>query len=160
MKAKPDGGMFGVKVIRPVHLDFACFWQPLGDGDGLVNLMNFRNSLAGRARARNIPNGHRMLVYVASKKRFVAAVEVCGSLEDGAAAAALHADDLRSVHPEWTTYRPVRFLARVPLAEAPASAEVGERCGWNFRTFGAGHQYISAEDFRRGFEAIDWRERY
>ena len=90
-RTRPDGGMFGIKLVGAVHPEF-----PFCGRDGKPTLMNFPDSLEGRRIATSIPIGHKSLVYLMHPvKHFWAAIEyikwdpnIDDVLEEGTRAAA------------------------------------------------------------------------
>jgi hypothetical protein len=67
----PSGGMFGIKLVGEAHATFPFFKR-----EGNPALMNFPTSEKGRTIARNIPIGHRSLVYLmAPARRLWTAIE-------------------------------------------------------------------------------------
>jgi hypothetical protein len=68
---RPNGGMFGVKLVGAVHPGFPFFGRA-----GNPAVMNFPSSREGRRIAAEVPIGHRSLVYLMSPvKRFWTAIE-------------------------------------------------------------------------------------
>jgi hypothetical protein len=65
---KPDGGMYGIKLILPNHLTLDYFTRDFGGEHGKLPLMSFSAEGRGPAVATNIPQGHRALVYVTQGK--------------------------------------------------------------------------------------------
>ena len=108
--AKPDGGMFGIKLILPNHLTLPYFTDYFDGSDGRLPLMNFSAQRRGPATAENIPPGHRALVYVTQIRRFIWAIEFAGSVADGKRIAPLHGIKPGD-HGQWSIY--LRAQSRV-----------------------------------------------
>src|SRR5688572_24915018 len=153
---KPDNGMYGIKLIRPEHLDVPCLTDEFDGPSGPFSLMNFSNEGRGPAVARNIPLGHRALVYVIHRQKFVWAIEFTGSVEQGMKAADELAIRPHFITNRWSLFRPIRFVAKVALATAPTAAEIAERTGIRFIANSFTHTYISAEKYRAIYDAVPW----
>lgn len=167
---KPDAGMFGIKLIGPLHLRYPVFTQLFDGTDGKQTLMNF--AIDGAARAAKIPDGHRCFVYVTADRipwqRFLWAIEIIGDFEAGDAALRAHGMNPGPVGDspsKWALHRPIRFLARIDSPDNPAGhrdiqgptrEEIERKCGFRWRPYGGGHYYISSHDYERVFAAIDW----
>lgn len=153
---KPDGGMYGIKLILPSHLDFDYFTKEFDGVDGKQTLINFSREGRGPAVAANIPIGHRALVYLTGQKRFIWAIEFLGSVTDGDKAARFHSIPA-GLHDPWTLYRPIRIIARMhDPAAAPTPADLFRRTGIRFRANSFTHKYITACEYQRLYAAIPW----
>lgn len=156
---KPDGGMFGLKLILPNHLTLPHFTRDYGGEDGKLPLMNFSGEGRGPATAANIPSGHRAIVYVTKVRRFIWAIEFLGSVEDGKRIAIRHGIKPGD-HGQWSIYRPIRFLARIDdIERAPTPQDIERRTGIVFLANSFTHKYLSAEDYQKMYDAIEWDER-
>jgi hypothetical protein len=155
---RPDGGMFSIKLIHPNHLKYAYFTDDFDGTDGRWPLMNFTGDDRGRSIAARLPIGHRSLVYVIHHQRFVWAVEYTGTLEEGERAAAAHGITPNDITSKWNTYRPIRFLARVDLADAPTAEDIFKRTGIRFKANAFTLKYISAGEYQTIYDAINWRK--
>ena len=154
--AKPDGGMYGIKLILPNHLTLPYFTRDYGGPDGKLPLMNFSAERNGPTIAENIPQGHRALVYVTRMGRFVQAIEFVGTTADGRRIAALHGIKPGD-HGQWSIYRPIRFIARIEdIDRAPTAHDIERRTGVVFRANSFTHKYLSAADYQKIYDAIEW----
>lgn len=172
---KPDGGMFGIKLVTPDHLRYAEFTDVPSKSDesaGRFPLMNFSGEQ--QQRAANIPIGHRCLVYVTKERqnpnkwgRFIWAIEIRGTLEDGDQALvpwrhppgqALPGNPpaLPAVPPKYSLHWPIRFLARIDPPENGPTPDELRRSDFVFSPNAFTHKYLSAADYHRAFNAIDW----
>ncbi len=156
--SRPDGGMFGVKLIYPDHLHFPHLCGLFAPGDARVALMNFKNAPRNVAAANNIPVGHRALVF--TKGHIVWAIEFTGPVDDGSLLAA-HGVEPNWPSAEWTVHRPIRFLARMNVDASTYQRgmqrrEIEARTGVSKRSYGAGHFYISADEFHRMYSVVPW----
>lgn len=162
----PDRGMYGIKKVEPEHLDHEIFAKQEQDGNKrpLMNFTRFYQKAVSR-----IPVQHKALVYVVDLPRnrgwqkFVWAIELTGTLEDGDPALIEHGlnpgEAPPGIKPEYTLHRPIRFLARIdPPKNAPTWKVVCGRAGVDWRPMAttAGHEYISREKYERLFKAIPW----
>jgi hypothetical protein len=155
--ARPDGGMFSIKLIHPKHLTLPYLTQEFDGTDGRWPLMNFSGEPRGKAIATNLPIGHRSLVYVIGDQKFVWAIEYTGTLEEGARAAAAHKITPNFITEKWNIYRPIHFLAKVDLAHAPTADEIFTKTGIRFAANAYTLKYISAGDYQKIYDAIDWQ---
>jgi hypothetical protein len=157
---RPDGGMYGIKLILPAHLALPYFTEPFDGTNGRWPLMNFSREGRGPRIAENIPNGHRALVYLTEFQRFIWAIEFIGSVAEGETAAKAHGIAPGS-HEQWTLYRPIRFLARIRDEDrAPTPDDIFRLTGIVFRANSFTHKYLSASDFHQIYDAIEWDEEY
>lgn len=152
--------MFGIKLIKPEHLDLPHFVKDFDGRDGRHTLMNFADGDRGLAIAANIPVGHRALVYVtAPVSGFIWAIEFTGTLAEGAAAARAHGlkgDE----YGHWNRMRPIRIIARInDPGQAVSPTEILAKTGFDFRPNSFTHTYISRADYERAYRAIGWNAR-
>ena len=157
---KPDHGMFGIKLIKPEHLDMPHFAMDFDGRDGRRTLMNFADGDRGLAIAGNIPVGHRALVYVTAPiSGFVWAIEFTGTLAEAAAAARAHG--LRGdEYGHWNQMRLIRIIARINDPEKAVSpTEILTQTGFDFRPNSFTHTYISRADYDWMHAAIPWDTR-
>jgi hypothetical protein len=155
---KPDGGMFGIKLVLEAHLrsDLApCLNHDYDCDDDKRSLMNFGPNHA--AVAANIPVGNRSLVYVTGVQKFVWAIEYTGTVDDGKRVAMVHRVYDPGNGKFWRIFRPIRHLARADLVTAPTLAEIERRTGVRFTPNSFTMKYISAEDYRKIYEAVPWQ---
>ena len=152
MTQHPDDAMFSIKLVSPQHLDHSLFMP--GDGQ---SWMNFSDSTRGSALADGIKAGHRALVYVTQEQKFIWAIEYTGPVQNGEPLVAASGN---AVSPEWSrVFLPIRFLATNDLASAPDAQSVLQRSGVTFRPYGASMYRISADEYQRIYDAIEWEWR-
>jgi hypothetical protein len=158
MAQHPDGGMYGIKLIHPQHFEYV-FLTPRISTNRVPRLMNFSNKPHTRAIAANIPRGHRAIVYVTKPiQKFVWAIEYTGGvLEESAVASSVSIPS--DVPDEWRhVFLPIRFLATIiDVADAPDAQDILRRAGVDFTPDAFPMKYISAAEYQRLFEAIDWQ---
>jgi hypothetical protein len=154
--AKPDGGMFSIKLISPVHAGekYPYFTNDFDGTDGRCPLMNFSREGNGPSIAANVPIGCRSLVYVTHRQKFIWAIEYTGTIEAGQRAALAHGVPLTG---KWSIFRPIRFLARVDLDSSPTAAEIEKLTGIRFRPNSYTLKYISAAEYQTIYGAIHWQ---
>lgn len=147
--AHPDGGMFSIKLVSPQHLTYP-FFTPDGDQR---RWMNF--STHARGNAEGIQPGHRAIVYVTGHQKFIWAIEYTGPVEDGQRIA-----EGSGMDAEWSqVFLPIRFLATVAdLNTAPIAADVLAKAGVDFRPNSFPMKYISAEDYQKLYDAVEWQK--
>jgi hypothetical protein len=150
--------MYGIKLVTPAHLEYECFTEEFDGADGRRTLMNFSSEGNGPATAANIPVGHRSIVYVTRLGKFIWAIEFIGTVEDGERAAKAHIRErsLSSEPSKWSIYRPIRFLAKVNIDEAPNAAEIERKTGLCFKPNSFTLKYISGDGYEAIFGAIKW----
>jgi hypothetical protein len=143
--------MYSIKLIHPNHLTY-WFFTPDVQGDGRQRWMNFSNQPRTRSIADRIPVGHRALVYVIGTQSFVWAIEYTGPVQDGEPIAA--GSDLPT---EWAkVFLPIRFLTTVGEDNLQTAEEVLAAAKVNFTPNTFPMKYISAEDYQKLFDAIEW----
>jgi len=126
--------MFSIKLIHPNHLKYPYFTDDFDGTNGRRPLMNFTGNDRGRSIAARLPIGHRSLVYVIHHQRFVWAIEFIGTVEEGERAAVAHGITPNEITTKWNVYRPIRFLARVALADAPSADDIFKKTGIRFNS--------------------------
>ena len=58
MASRPDGGMYGIKLILPAHLDIPHFVEDYDGADGRRTLMNFPDGPRGETIAADLEINH------------------------------------------------------------------------------------------------------
>jgi hypothetical protein len=154
---KPDERMFSIKLITPPHLDYPYFTPDFDPTDGRCPLMNFSREGIGPAIADNIPVHGRSLVYVTKLHKFIWAIEYTGNITDGQQAAQAYPVEPCHVTGKWSIFRPIRFLAHVPLEAAPTAQEVEGRSKFHFKPYGGTLKYIKESEYQAIYDAIDWK---
>jgi hypothetical protein len=150
--------MHGIKLIYPDHLKYAHLSESFPESDPRQTLMNFKNTTRNRKLAESIPTGHRALVF--TRQHIVWAIEFTGPIDDGTLLAA-HGVDPVWPTTEWSVHRPIRFLAKMDVTadqylRTMHRREIMERTGISKRSYGSGHFYITADEYRRMYEVIPW----
>jgi hypothetical protein len=142
--------MFSIKLVHPQHLTYP-FFTPDGERR---RWMNFGSQPHVRAIAEGIPVGHRAIVYVTGRQQFIWAIEYTGPVQDGRLIA--EGSDLPD---EWSqVFLPIRFLATVAnVYTAPSAEGALAAAGVSFTPNAFPMKYISAEDYRKLFDAIAWQ---
>ncbi len=155
---RPSNGMFGVKLIYPDHLRFPYFCDVYAPNDRRKALMNFKATSRNIKAAQSIPTGHRALVF--TRQHIVWAIEFIGPLDDGKLIA-LHGVKPSWPTPDWSAFRPIRFLARMNVTAETFERgmhrhEIQARSGVDRRSYGGGHFYISEEEYCRMDAVVPW----
>jgi hypothetical protein len=156
--ARPDGGMFSIKLIHPNHLKYTYLTDDFDGTDGRWPLMDFSSDGKGPSIAANIRVGHRALVYVIHHHKFIWAIEYIGNVEQGRQAATSHGILPNDITTKWNTFLPIRFLARVDLDSAPTPEDIYERTGILFKPNRFTMKYIPAREYHAIFNAIRWHQ--
>jgi hypothetical protein len=156
--SRPNGGMFGVKLIYPDHLGFPHLCGVFPAGDRRVALMNFKNAPRNIAAAGSIPVGHRALVF--TRGHVVWAIEFIGPIDDGQLLGA-HGVEPNWPSAEWTVHRPIRFLARMSVDAGSYQRgmhrrEIEALTGVTKRSYGSGHFYITEDEYNRMYSVVPW----
>lgn len=155
--ARPDRGMFSIKLIHPRHLDYPYFTEDFDGTDGCHPLMNFSGDGNGPSIAANIPVGHRALVYVIEHGKFIWAIEYVGTVEQGSRAAIAHGIAQDEFTSKWSVYLPIRFLAKVDLKSAPRADDVCRDAKVTFTPNRFTMKYITAQEYQAIFDAMTWQ---
>lgn len=157
--ARPDRGMFSIKLIHPNHLKYGYLTDDFDGADGRWPLMNFSGDWNGPSIAANIRVGHRALVYVIHYHKFIWAIEYVGTVEQGRQAAMIHGILPNDITTKWNVFLPIRFLARIDLDSAPTAEDIYERTGILFKANRFTMKYISSREYQKIFDFIQWSER-
>jgi hypothetical protein len=156
MSEHPSSGMYSIKLVHPAHLEHRFFLPDTGH-DGRPRLMNFSDQGRTPAIAASISPGHRSIVYVTGLQKFVWAIEYTGTVQDGQLAAATYPVPSNIMAPEYCRiFLPIRFLATIDIEAAPAAQVVLQQARVDFTPNVFPMKRISAEEYNRLFDAIDW----
>jgi hypothetical protein len=159
MARHPDGGMYSIKLVHPNHLANGPLFTPVNLADNLPHLMNFSNRPHTTAIVENIPLHHKAIVYVMSPvKKFIWAIEYTGTVADGQQIANNHPQLMPPPSDVWfDNLLPISFLATIDPAKARDAQDVLQEAGVVFTPTPAPMQYISADEYQRIFNVIDWQ---
>jgi hypothetical protein len=151
MAQHPDNGMYSIKLVHPKHLDW-WFTTPDVRDDGRQRYMNFSDDDRTRTIASSIRVGHRAIVYVTIWQKFIWAIEYTGGVEDGEPIAARS-----GLSAKWSkVFLPIRFLSMVSVETAPSAASVLAKAGVSFTPNAFPMKHISAKEYQKLFDAIEW----
>ncbi len=149
--------MYSIKLVHPGHLGYK-FFLPDTSNDGRPRLMNFSDRGHTPDLARCIRPGHRAMVYVTRPvKKFIWAIEDKGTVQAGQQAAASLPVPSNVMHPEYCKiFLPIRFLATIDVESAPDVQDVLQNAGVDFIPNAFPMKHISAAEYHKIFEAIEW----
>lgn len=147
---------YWLRRVESDHLNFSELTESFEDGR--QTLMNFSKNYLHQAQ--DIANGAKMLVWVRQFGKFWAAIEIVGTVDDGARACVAHGfrpGDGRHGETWGQIYRPITFTRKFATPDrGPTLAETAERSGVPIRRLQHSMQRLPEAHFTAIFDAIDW----
>src|SRR4051794_27373482 len=155
---KHNGHGHWLRRIEAAHLAWPEFAQRFNQRSGRNTLMNFSANYPWQAA--DLPLGTKLLVWVRESGRFFAAMEVIGTLDEGAIACTGHGfkpGDGRHGRVWGKFYRPVRIVGQfTDPASGMTLQEVASRSKIPIRRLQHSMQAIPDSNFDKLFNSIHW----